>query len=259
MPADGVTAPARGAAPPPVARADFDRVYDAAITGRFFVEEPEYYVQSRERFWRSLKRFERVGLPAASEILDVGGGQFAILLDRLAGHRGAVGDVVDRAEADVREMGLGFQRINLLRPPEPDARRYDCVTLLEVIEHLPHPAYVVFENLRGWLKPGGVIFLTTPNGYRLRNVAYMLLGREILDHYRYPEGDEGMGHQLEYTLAELEWQVSRAGLELLFAETYDEGWRGATPLARAARLLTRPVNVVPHLRNSIVLAARLPA
>ena len=39
---------------------------------------------------------------------------------------------------------------------------FDVVTLVEVIEHLPEPARALSCAV-GWLRPGGLLFLTTPN------------------------------------------------------------------------------------------------
>jgi hypothetical protein len=93
----------------------------------------------------------------------------------------------------------------------------------------------------------------------LRNVLYMLLGREINGLYRYPERDEVLGHQHEYTMKHLRWQIGEAGLELLFCDYYEDGWRGASPAARVAWTLARPFSAVPRLRNGLIAAMRRPA
>lgn len=247
-----------------VDRAAFDENYDRFIIGRQFVETDDYYIHSRERFWNAIRFFARLPRPAGP-VLDIGGGQCAILCRELFGVDAFAADVNETAEPDIRAAGLGFQKLNLLdglvgtlpadAPPEP---RYAAITLLEVIEHLPVPGYLVLERLRRHLLPGGVLLLTTPNGYRLRNILYMLLNRRLLDHYRYPKPGENMGHQLEYTLPEMVWQAERAGFAVAFAEHYADGWAGSTPLRRAARTVARAADVVPHLRNGIVLGLRAP-
>ena len=254
------TAPPRpGPAPAAPTRAEFDRVYDAEILGRHFVEYPEYYALSRERYRRALERFAGLDIGPGARLLDIGGGQFAILAQRLLGCHGVVGDVTRRAEAEVRAAGLDFVTCDLMAEDLDLGEPFDAIVLLEVIEHLPVPPYVVFERLARALVPGGVLFLTTPNGYRIRNVLYMLANRRILDRYRYPGPGEAMGHQAEYTLEQMVWQVERAGLELVLARQVDDGWPGASRGARIARRLTRVLDLVPHLRNGLALAARRPA
>jgi len=48
----------------------------------------------------------------------------------------------------------------------------DCVTLFDILEHVNHPAFIIKEARR-ILKPGGIVFLTTPNGnfaYKMRRL-----------------------------------------------------------------------------------------
>ncbi len=239
-----------------VSRTRFDEAYDKFIVNHEFVENNDYYNHSRERFFRTFRYLERLNLGPGTTTLDIGGGQLGILAKILLNHRAEVGDIVDRAAEDVAAAGLGFTHVNLFSDDMPQGKLFDCVILQEVIEHLQQPPYIVLARIMRLLKPGGVLFMTTPNGFRLRNVIYMLLNREILDRYRYPDGDEPLGHQHEYTMRQMLWQVERAGLELLFAEFYEDGWKGATPAARLGRRLAKPVSLIAHLRNGLVMAAR---
>jgi 2-polyprenyl-3-methyl-5-hydroxy-6-metoxy-1,4-benzoquinol methylase len=243
----------------PLSREVYDKFYDKFILNKTFVEDPKYYELSRERYWRAAKYFERLNVAEGGKVFDIGGGQFGILTHELFGVESAVGDVNRRAEVDVRAAGLGFETINLMRDEGRPADNYDCITLLEVIEHIPDPAYVVLNRLNPLLKPGGTLLLTTPNGYRFRNVLYMLANKRILDNYRYPEGDVPMGHMIEYRLEDMLWHAGQAGFEVLFAERYDSGFAGSTPLRRVARRAARIVDVVPHLRDSLVMGLRKPA
>ena len=239
-------------------QAQFDAVYQELILGRQFVEYRDYYVQSRQRYRQIIEVIGGLGLAAGARHLDVGGGQMALLAGRMFGLSPHVGDVVETAAADVVAQGVGFQRLNLMDDTYPVDQRYDLVTLLEVIEHIPTPPYVTLQKVATLLNPGGWVVMTTPNGFRIRNILRMLTNREVLDIYRYPEGDQGLGHQHEYTLRQLQWQLGRAGFTDVDVRTYMSGWRGASAQARLAHAVTLPFSLFPHLRDGLLATARLP-
>jgi 2-polyprenyl-3-methyl-5-hydroxy-6-metoxy-1,4-benzoquinol methylase len=243
----------------PITKTEFDKVYDAEVLGRRFVEYLDYYRQSRPRFWLCFKRIEALGLPRGARVLDIGGGITGVLLNRLLGHEAIVADVVETARADVEALGLGFVKLDLFRDGEPPVTDLDLVVLQEVIEHIPQPPYIVFERIRKLLRPGGRLFLTTPNGHRIRNLVYMALGKEILDVYRYP-GDtgEGLGHQHEYTLQQMLWQADMSSLEVEEAAYYRDRWGGASPVAKVGRALTAPAELIPYMRNAITMTLKVP-
>lgn len=236
----------------------FDATYDRLVMGRDFVEYRDYYTQSRARYRQTLQVIAGLELPAGSRHLDIGGGQMALLAAGLFGFRPLVGDVVPTAVADVVAQGADFVRLNLMEDGAEIGEPVDLVTMLEVIEHLPVPPYVVLQRLLPLLKPGGWLVMTTPNGFRIRNILRMLANREVLDIYRYPDGDEALGHQHEYTLRQMEWQLSRAGFRVHQLAHYRSGWRGASRGARLAHLLTLPATVFPHLRDGLMIAAQAP-
>lgn len=241
-----------------VDKAAFDKVYDDVILGGTFVEFSEYYVHSRGRYWNAFQEFQNLGLPAGARVLDIGGGQFGVLLNRLLGMEAVAGDVVDDAREDLAAAGLDLVRVNLMNDDifADQAAPFDCICMLEVIEHIPQPPYMVFNRLKQKMNPGGILFLTTPNGHRFRNLVYLALGREVLGYYRYPEGDEALGHQHEYTLSQMRWQASHAEMKVEFLKYYDVGWRGATLGARLARILTSPTAMIPHMKEGLIAAFR---
>lgn len=235
---------------------EFREHYNSAILGKKFVEYEAYYKNSFNRFWRSFDRIQRMKLPEQTQVLDIGGGIMGVLLAQTLKLNVTVGDVNRRAATDIEALGLPFLLLNLLSDDEIPECTFDLVILQEVIGHLPQPPYIVFNRLNRLLKPDGILFLTTPNGSRIRNVLYMLTGKQVLDHFRYPEGPEALGAQYEYTLPQMIWQLDRAHMPIIFAETYNCGWHGSSMSARLAHVLTKPFAMIPHLRNGLIVAAK---
>lgn len=240
-------------------KASFARHYNDLIRGKEFVEYESYYERSVTRFWKAFDHIQRLDLPPSARVLDIGGGIMGVLLAQIHGMQVTVGDVNRRAAKDIEGFGIPFVELNLLSDTQLPQDQFDLVILQEVIGHLPQPPYIVFGRIKKILKNGGMLFLTTPNGSRFRNVLYLLAGKQVLDHFRYPEGIEALGVQYEYTLDQMKWQLERAGMETVFSRQYSGGWAGATPLARLAHRLIAPVAAIPHLRNDLMLVTRKPA
>jgi hypothetical protein len=226
------------------------------IEGRTFVEYKDYYRNSINRYWNSFNRIQRLGLPKDATAIDIGGGIMAVLLSKILGMNTCVGDVNRRSAEDVEGHGIRFLEVDLLSDHLLPKEQFDLVILQEVIEHLPLPPYIVLDRLSACLKPDGLVFITTPNGTRLRNILYMLLGKQVLDNFRYPVPGEALGHQHEYTLSQLLWQLEHIGMPVVFSEQYDDGWMGASRKARMAHLLAKPANLIPHLRSGLMIAAQ---
>lgn len=238
-------------------RRKFDELYDSAVIGAGFFESDEYYRLERERYWRSLQFFARLPLPSPARILEVGGGQLAVMCKNLFGDDCTVGDISKRFSSPLDRQGIPLIECNLLSDDFPDAReQFDALALLEVIEHLPLPPYVVLDRVKKFLKPGGVIFITTPNLFRLRNLARMIAGVEFLDRFMLPMPGQGLGHQLEYSAEHLKWQIEQAKLELILLEHDELGHAGHSPKARLARKLLSPLTARPRWRDELVAAAK---
>ena len=88
----------------------------------------------------------------------------------------------------------------------PDTHSYDVVTCFEVIEHVPNPVEVL-HALRGALRPGGVLFISTPN-------------RDITS----PDGVVRNPHHVtEYTPRQFEDLMRGGGFEIGF--TMGQRWQ----------------------------------
>ena len=241
-------------------RNEFESIYNKHIMEREFVEYRDYYVQAKSRYWRSLNTYAAHGpTQPGSKILDIGGGQMGIMAKHLFKADAMAADAVLDAESDVSNAGIEMRQLNLMADSYDLGTTFDGIIMCEVIEHLPVPPYIIMQKLATLLKPGGVLFMTTPNGFRIRKVMYMLANKEILGIYRYAEPGEVLGHQHEYTAHQMAWQTERAGLELLAMDMVDPGWRGASTGAKLAHVLTKPFNLWPHLRSHLFISVRKPA
>ncbi len=67
-------------------------------------------------------------------------------------------DAVDKAD---KNFGSFYQEKNIFELPKEE-KRYDCVIMMEVIEHVEDPGVFIEAGLK-LLKPGGKLIVTTPN------------------------------------------------------------------------------------------------
>lgn len=238
-------------------RAKFDQQYRERILGQDFFEDPSYYHQNRSRYrWTVQRILSEFGV-ASPRVLEVGGGQIAILMNGLVDSPGVVVDISETWSEPIRRHGIEFVVGDLVRD-ELDFEGFDLVVLCEVIEHLPIPGHLVLEKILRWLKPGGKLFLTTPNLYRLRNVLRLALGMQMFCPLRYPPRGNSIGHPFEYSPKVLEWHLKEAGFEFESLEHRQLLSRGATPAASLARIACSPLLALPRFRDNLVVIARRP-
>lgn len=83
---------------------------------------------------------------------------------------------------------INFQERDLTEvlKKDPFENKFDTIISIETFEHVPrHKVYTMLDNFVKWIKPGGTIFITTPQ----RGSTYW--------HY-----DEGGSHKYEYSWEE---------------------------------------------------------
>lgn len=108
-----------------------------------------------------------VAMSPGDELLNLGSGPFfeLPLLER-AGRRFTVCDIDPRAvELAASLHGSQLSGADLIEPAQPLPYRdssFHAVVSMDVVEHVPEPLPWLREALRV-LKPGGLLFLTTPN------------------------------------------------------------------------------------------------
>lgn len=238
-------------------RAQFDEIYESCILGGGFVETDEYYRLEKRRYWRSLELLCELIVTPPVKILEIGGGQLALLCKKLFGDECTVADISQDYGAPLRKANLDLITFNLM---DSDSNKvgaeFDIIIMLEVIEHIPVPAYAVIERLKPLLKPSGIVFLTTRNLFRIRNLIRMFLGREFLDRFMIPEPGQGLGHQLEYSADHLRWQLGRTGMKIVMLREDNLGRTGHSVKARLARTLLAPLELRPRWRDGLVAAVQ---
>jgi SAM-dependent methyltransferase len=236
---------------------EFDSAYKEFICKGSFNEIPEYYPRYKSRYETLVKQFCNLAPSTPVKVLDVGGGQLSLLCHKLWNDQGCVADIGGTHLDYLQSQGLEVVKWNLCLDEQPFKEEFDFIFFSEVIEHLPIPGHIALEHLKIALKPGGTIICSTPNLYRLRNVVYMALGKQIYDYFRMPEG-QGLGHILEYSIDHLQWQFEKAGLEHCQIEYCQMHHSPNNPIFRIMYWLGSPLFLVPRFRDNLVAIAQAP-
>lgn len=238
---------------------DFDLIYERFICqDEFQFGGRAYYLRYRSRFKECMRRFAALAPPHPIDVLDVGGGQLALMCMKLWGDRASVSDLPGPHISYMAGHGVKTVLWNLCKAEAPEFK-YDFIFFIEVIEHLPIPGHVVLERLRSVLRPGGSLMCTTPNLYRLRNVVFMALGKRIFDYFQYPSDDQGLSHVLEYSRDHLDWQFKRAGFTEYCVEYSQFHHSPTNPLHRPIAWLGYPLHFVPHWHDNLIAVGHAPA
>ena len=238
----------------------FDRAYAEVVLGNEFFERPGYYQSERPRYRRTIDYIASLPLPLPARVLEVGGGQIALLMSRLFAAKCTVADISGDYASAVTKFGIEFVECDLVHDYLPGDQQFDLVVLCEVMEHFAIPPHIVLAKIRRRIRPGGFLFLTTPNVYRLRNVLRLAVGMPVFSHFFYPDKGLSLGHPLEYSAEHVAFQVQKAGFEVEFLERAQLSNAGASLKAHIARLLCSPLlKMVPRWRDNLVCAARNPS
>jgi SAM-dependent methyltransferase/uncharacterized protein YbaR (Trm112 family) len=194
-------------------------------------------------------------------ILDIGcgdGAATALLAHQAAGHTVIGTDWSQMALARARSRGLTLLRASIDGALPFMDGVFDVIVLSEIIEHLVDPDDALDEAIRV-LRPGGSLFLSTPNLAAWFNRVLLLAGVQpvftevsLRRIYGRP-GTEVVGHLRVFTLAALRGLLRGHGLDIVAV-------RGATFHAtpRLLRPLDRLFQHVPTLAADLIVHARSP-
>jgi len=203
--------------------------------------------------------------PEARTLLDVGAGTG--LLCRVAGEAGLEAWGVEPSGWGVRQAkAKGVARIlqGSFPHPELSGKKFDIVTLIDVLEHLANPL-TLLEAVVAALNPGGLVAIVTPN---TRSLSARLLGRRWW-HYRVAHvgyyDPETLSKALERSgLVPLAWRPHARSFTVGYLAKRMErylpaGWlrRALERQAMGRKLFSR--RIVLNLHDSIVCYAHHPS
>ncbi len=193
---------------------DLDVIYPSNYYS--FLGTTNALVTKAQRWWESGKvelYREWVG-DGPRTLLDVGCGDgrfLSLLRDFGAPEWQMVGLEFDAGAIEkCRQMGFEAhaERVEDFAD-QPDQRgRFDCVVMLQLIEHVEDPA-VVCEQVHRLLKPGGVFVIETPN---LAGLDYALFEGRYWGHYHFPR------HWNLFSMASLRRMLETRGFEIVVSE-----------------------------------------
>ena len=241
-----------------VDRAAISRAYDEHILGGRFQEVGDYYARYRNRYEDMLAMYARLHGDRPLDVLEVGGGQHALLAHALFRDRATVADLPGPHHDYLASRGVTTIQWDLLDERQPFDAAFDRVFLCEVMAHLPAPPYEYLSRLRLALRSGGILFISTPNLHRLRNLALLALGREPFHPFVRSEPGNWTGNFLDFSAAHLEYQLFRAGFVNVRIERREFGHRASSMPARLANLALRPLTWIPRFRYNLVATASAP-
>lgn len=151
-------------------------------------------------------------IPTGGRLLDVGCGSGALLRGSPTRPLAVGADISRSALVLAHERGLWVVRATFEGPHLPfRGQTFDCVTCLDVIEHLFDPRPLLRE-LRRVLRPNGILILQTPNVrhyLQLYRIAVKGHGPQTSGD---PEGVDG-GHVHYFTAKDVAILIREAGFD----------------------------------------------
>jgi 2-polyprenyl-3-methyl-5-hydroxy-6-metoxy-1,4-benzoquinol methylase len=152
---------------------DYPKLNDSAI--EIQLRDKEFYDGQRSDLCANVA--ELAGRPVSGmEVLDIGcGWGQALLYFQTQGVAGYGFDPVPEAVAYAQKLGLRVVQAGMESMDVFHGRRFDVVTLLNVLEHVAEPVAVVREIKERVLKPDGILVIDVPNEFN----AFQLCAQKV--------------------------------------------------------------------------------
>jgi len=218
------------------------------------IREDDYFTLLRHSYEADLARIH--GLHRGGPLLEIGGYPFffSMCLQKLGVDLTTVDLAPQRGQELIRKYSLRVVPCDIEREHLP-FENHSVTTIVHcaTFEHLRVDPVFALEEMRRVLQPDGVLYLTTPNLYRLGNVASFALGRGLafdpINEYGKLRTVGHMGHVREYTASEIRRFLIGAGFATI------EVARRASPSRRGV-LVDAVHRCLPGFRGELVVTAR---
>ena len=212
----------------------------------------DYDTQHRKRFVTTAKAIKSI--VGGGRVLDYGchsGAMAKLLL--------GMGYDVDGTDFDceLKRYGCVYESIgmNFIPAGSVPNGEYDCVVFSEVLEHIYDSPIKIITELCGYLRPGGVIVITTPNVAKLENRIKLFFGVNIYqDIFRYVYDERHRNHYREYTKKDLYALTGYAEMRVVLFKTFDNVG-GRTIVRRLLQRILQTVTFfIPSFRSVNLIA-----
>jgi SAM-dependent methyltransferase len=233
-----------------------------------------YTEAARERYELVLGLMRR-DLPPPGVVVEFGaapGGQ-SIGLQR-AGYKVTAVDLGEQSDAwdgaaegtmaaRFKAEGVDLVIWDLERTPYPlGDETFDAVVMTEVFEHLREYPVTSLEEARRVLRPGGYVYLTTPNAAYIGNRLRLAIGRNTATRLTdWIGGVPFARHAREYTFAEMRQLLVYAGLKptLMMSRHLDVNSGRTSGFARLGKQAINQIAIVrPTLGPALIAVAQKP-
>lgn len=135
---------------------------------------------------------------------------------------------------------------------------FDAITLLDFMEHLSHPVEIL-NKIYYWLKPGGILFITTPNqasllaflAHLLYKCSFGMISSPLYRIYMLP-------HFLYFTPATLSSMIEKAGFKIILLEKSNTDLQrlSLNPLMKIGLKIIFIISRIIAMENRLILLAK---
>lgn len=221
----------------------------------------------------SIVKIVKKQVSSGSKVISIGAG--ACILEAILSIEGYEVRAVDKPEHDwafdyplkekkayANEFGVDLS-IDDAGELDIGRNKYDCLLMIDVIEHIKVSPRKILNSSIGSLKAGGLLVIQTPNFVHLKNRLEMMVGKSPQTNLKkYFFSISYGGHIREYTPNELEIllseHVNMEKVEVKTINNFVHEYEGSLTRKIIKKMYMVITNVFPKLKDSIICTSRKP-